>query len=91
MRCFAVVYSLLRRVESRLLKWQRRQVGESAAEAGPTQARPARFTARLAKVARLVAGSLQALGPAAPMARTRNQYCVPLTSPVAMQLDTLPS
>jgi hypothetical protein len=43
------------------------------------------------QVARLVAGSLQALGPAAPMARTWNQYCVPLVSPVTAQLDALPT
>ena len=30
-----IVYSFLRRVETRLLKWQRRQIGESAAGAGP--------------------------------------------------------
>jgi hypothetical protein len=36
-----------------------------------------------AQVARLVAGSLQALGPAAPMAFTWNQYCVPLVRRVA--------
>ncbi len=38
-----------------------------------------------AQVACLVAGSLQALGPAAPMAQTWNQYCVSLVSPVTMQ------
>jgi hypothetical protein len=31
----------------------------------------------------------RSLGPAAPMARTLNQYCVPLTRPVAVQFDAL--
>jgi hypothetical protein len=44
-----------------------------------------------AQVARLVAGSLQALGPAAPMAFTRNQYCVPLVRPVTVHFDDLPT
>jgi hypothetical protein len=38
-----------------------------------------------------MAGSLQALGPAAPMVRTRNQYCVPLTKPVSEHFDALPT
>jgi len=33
----------------------------------------------------LVVGSLQALGPAAPMALTWNQYWVPLVMPVTVQ------
>jgi len=44
-----------------------------------------------AQVARLVAGSLQALGPAAPTAFTWNQYCVPLVSPVTVHFDALPT
>ena len=44
-----------------------------------------------AQVARLVAGSLQALGPAAPMAQTWNQYWVPLVRPVTVQLEALPT
>jgi hypothetical protein len=44
-----------------------------------------------AQVARLVAGSLQALEPAAPMALTWNQYCVPLVRPVTVQLEALPT
>jgi hypothetical protein len=44
-----------------------------------------------AQVARLVAGSLQALGPAAPMAFTWNQYCVPLVRPVTVHFDALPT
>jgi hypothetical protein len=39
----------------------------------------------------LVAGSLQALGPAVPMAQTWNQYCVPLVRPVTVQLEALPT
>jgi hypothetical protein len=42
-----------------------------------------------AQVVRLVAGSLQALEPAAPMALTWNQYCVPLVRPVTVQLEAL--
>ena len=44
-----------------------------------------------AQVARLAAGSLQALGPVAAMARTWNQYCVPLASPVTVQIEALPT
>ena len=44
-----------------------------------------------AQVARLVAGSLQGLGPAAPMARTWNQYCVPLVRPVTVHFEALPT
>ena len=44
-----------------------------------------------AQVACLVAGSLQALGPAAPMAQTWNQYWVPLVRPVTVQLEALPA
>ena len=85
-------------VESRMFQWQSRQVGEAAVGAGPTKARPhhvfrnawtgdnglipARFTPRFAQVSRLVAMSLQTLGPAALMGRTRNQCCVPLTCPL---------
>jgi hypothetical protein len=39
----------------------------------------------------LVAGSLQALGPAARMAQTWNQYWVPLVRPVTVQLEALPT
>jgi len=39
----------------------------------------------------LVAGSLQALGPAAPMELTWNQYCVPLVRPETVQLEALPT
>jgi hypothetical protein len=42
-----------------------------------------------AQVACLVAGSLQALGPAAPMAQTWNQYWVPLVRPVTVQHSRL--
>jgi hypothetical protein len=54
-----------------------------------SQPRPGNFT--LAQVARLVAGSLQALGPVAPMAQTWNQYWVPLVRPVTVQLEALPT
>ena len=85
--------SFLRRVESRLLKRQWRQVGQWVAGSGPTEAR-ARHVCRnftLAQVARLVAGSLQALGPAAPMAQTWNQYWVPLVRPGTVQLEAFPT
>jgi len=44
-----------------------------------------------AQVARLVAGSLQALGPAALMALTWSQYWVPLGRPVTVRLEALPT
>jgi hypothetical protein len=63
----------------------------TGAVAGPTKARPAQFIARPAQVVRLVAGSLQGLRPAAPMALTWNQYWVPLVRPVTVQLEALPT
>ena len=86
--------------------WGGRGVGESVAGAGPTKARPQRVHRKprtgengapparnytLAQVARLVAGSLQALGQAAPMAQTWNQSWVPLVRPVTVQLEALPT
>jgi len=53
--------------------------------------KPSPVISSTAQVARLVAGSLQALGPAAPMARTWNQYCVPLVRPVTVHFDALPT
>jgi hypothetical protein len=62
--------------------------GISDGRAGP---KPGPVISSGAQVARLVAGSLQALGPAAPMAFTRNQYSVPLVRPVTVHFDALPT
>jgi hypothetical protein len=72
-------------------RWQPRpewRYGRGRANPSPA---PTLFTVtpQPAQVARLVAGSLQALGPAPPMARTRNQYCVPLTSAERISLAAL--
>ena len=78
-------------ITAETLRW----LGFSLAQwAGPGRQKPGPtvFTAipLPAQVARLVAGSRQALGPAAPMARTRNQHCVPLTRSVPVHFDALP-
>jgi hypothetical protein len=79
-------------ITAETLRW----LGFSLAQwAGPGRQKPGLtvFTAipLPAQVARLVAGSLQALGPAAPMAQTWNQYWVPLVRPVTVQLEALPT
>ena len=66
----------------------------SGFQLGPGQPRPGptmfAATSRPAQVARLVAGSLQALGPAAPTALTSNQYWVSLVRTVTVQFKALP-
>ena len=68
-----------------------RSRGSPSAEERRAAPSPGPLSLSTAQVARLVARLLQALGPAEPMAFTRNQYSVPLVRPVTVHFDALPT